>query len=109
MGFRHALRSLRHTPWYSVTVIGTIALSMMLATTVFAIADGVLFKRLPYKQPHELFIVGGPFSNVPSFAEIRAWAAAVPDVPVAAYGHVFTLGSTADASPTTVRAARVGA
>src|SRR5690242_7074517 len=32
-----SLRSLRRTPWYSLTVIGVIALTMTLATTVFAI------------------------------------------------------------------------
>jgi predicted permease len=60
---RQALRSLRRTPWYSLTVIGVIALSMTLATTVFAIVDGVLFKPLPYPKAHELYRISGGYSR----------------------------------------------
>jgi hypothetical protein len=59
---RPALRALRRTPWYAVTVTGVIALSMTLATTVFAVVDGVLFKPLPYPSPSELYGIEGWFS-----------------------------------------------
>ena len=36
---RHAARALAHAPWYSVTVIGVIALSMTFATATFAIGE----------------------------------------------------------------------
>ena len=52
---RHAFRSLRHSPWYSATVIGVSALGIALATTVFAVVDGVLFKPLPYARATEVF------------------------------------------------------
>jgi hypothetical protein len=85
MDLRHALRSLLRTPWYSATVVGTIALGLALATTVFALVDGALLRPLPYPRAHELYLINGPFSLVKSMNEIRAWAAAVPDVPLAAY------------------------
>jgi predicted lysophospholipase L1 biosynthesis ABC-type transport system permease subunit len=44
---RYAVRSLWRAPWYSATVVGVMALGMALATTVFAVVDGVLFKPLP--------------------------------------------------------------
>jgi predicted permease len=59
MTFRLAQRSLRRSPAYAVTSIGTIALTISLAATVFAIVDGVLFKPLPYRNPDELFSVAG--------------------------------------------------
>jgi putative ABC transport system permease protein len=59
MGLRLALRTLRRSPWYAATAIGTIALSISLAATVFAIVDGVLFKPLPYANPDQLYQVAG--------------------------------------------------
>ena len=91
---RPALRSLRRTPWYAVTVTGVIALSMTLATTVFAVVDGVLFKPLPYPSPSELFGIEGWYSwatergssspNAISRRDIDAWSAAVPDALIGA-------------------------
>lgn len=59
MSFRLAFRTLRRSPWYAATVIGTIALSISLAATVFAVVDGVLFKPLPYEAAERLFHVQG--------------------------------------------------
>ena len=44
---RFTLRTLRHAPWYSATVVGVVAVTLALATTVFAVVDGVLFRPLP--------------------------------------------------------------
>src|SRR5687768_16724098 len=54
---RRTLRSLRRAPWYAAAVAGVIALGMTLATTVFAVVDGLLFKPLPYQRASELFVV----------------------------------------------------
>lgn len=84
---RQAFRSLRAAPWYSFTVIGVIALSMALATTVFTIVDGVLFKPLPYRDAHQLHFIQPGFldpsarGRAPvSLNELDAWQAAMPDV-----------------------------
>ena len=63
---RQAARSLRRTPWYAGTIVAVVALSMALATTVFAVADGVLFKPLPYPHPDELYLVRGTFDRPPA-------------------------------------------
>jgi putative ABC transport system permease protein len=98
-----ALRSLRRTPWYAVTVTGVMALSMALAASVFAIVDGVLFKPLPYARPAELFGIEGWFSwmsergttslNAISRRDIEIWSAAVPEIQIAAaiFGTVAPL------------------
>lgn len=59
---RHACRVLIRSPWYTLTVTGVIALSMALATTVFAVVDGVLFKPLPYDRPADLYNLSGGYS-----------------------------------------------
>src|SRR5688572_25526939 len=61
--FRQSLRRLLGAPWYFATASAVIALSMALATTVFAVVDDVLFKTLPYERPEELFEVSGGYSE----------------------------------------------
>ena len=63
MTVRIAFRSLLRSPAYAATSIGTIALTIALAATVFAIVDGVLFKPLPYRDAHQLFRVLGADSR----------------------------------------------
>lgn len=106
--WRQSLRSLRRAPWYSLTVTSVIALAMTLATTVFAIVDGVLFKPLPYPRAEELYVVSGPYSLAASSREIREWAAAVPEAQVAVRGQTFTIGATNDDTPAPVTGAEVG-
>lgn len=75
---RYAVRSLRKSPWYAATVVGVIALGMTLATTVFAVVDGVLFKPLPYPEADRLVAIETGFTNLPvptrpSVSWIKAW------------------------------------
>jgi predicted permease len=95
-------RRLRRLPGYSATVIATTALTMALATAVFTIVDGVLFKPLPYERAGELFHVSGGYSDElrsqnpsgvsnrfglgVSILDAREMEAAVPGVRVAVYG-----------------------
>ncbi len=84
---RQTLRAVRRTPWYSMTVVGVVAITMALASTVFAVVDGVLFKPLPYKDADRLFVVQPGFQDpsvrgTPSVSarELAAWQAAMPEV-----------------------------
>jgi predicted permease len=106
--WRQSFRSLRRTPWYSLTVIGVIALTMTLATTVFAIVDGVLFKPLPYPRAEQLYAVTGPNGMAASAREIAEWAAAVPEAQMAMRGQIFTVGSTSADRPVAVTGTAVG-
>jgi hypothetical protein len=60
---RHAARDLARSPWYSVTVVGIMALAFSLSTTAFALFDGVLFKPLPYTSPARLVSISLEFSS----------------------------------------------
>lgn len=84
--FRYSVRSLKRAPWYAITTISVIALSMALATTVFAVVDGVLFKPLPYPNVSELYAVRGGWraasnsgTTTVSLSDVTAWKSAVPE------------------------------
>lgn len=93
-GLRHAIRSLRRAPWYSVAVVGVIALGMAFATTAFAVVDGVLFKPLPYRDHAQLYAAGRMFIRegepIPRFlmasaVDVEAWARAIPEATFATF------------------------
>ena len=105
---RQAVRSLRRTPWYSVTVMGVAALSISLAATVFAIVDGVLFKPLPFPHADELYEVSGPNGYGLSLRDIQDWAAAMPEVQLAAVQGVRKIGSIGTDQLVPVYAAGIG-
>jgi hypothetical protein len=96
MTFRLALRTLRRSPWYATTVVGTVALTIALAATVFAVVDGVLFKPLPYPASHRLFNVAGSSGRAgegtASFAAADVAYLAVADSRIAVTG--FGIGSS---------------
>jgi putative ABC transport system permease protein len=51
---RHALRSYRRTPGFTLVVVFTLALGIGGATTIFSLVDAVLLKPLPYSDPDRL-------------------------------------------------------
>lgn len=94
---RSTVRSMSASPWYAMAVVGVVAATMALATTTFAIVDGVLFRPLPYPEADSLVAVQPDFRDVgrpaatlggvtlsydASVPDLRNWQAAVPDVPL---------------------------
>ena len=53
-----AIRSLLRTPGFSLTALLALAIGIGAATTVFSVADHMLFRRLPYADPDRLVTVG---------------------------------------------------
>jgi predicted permease len=106
MELRQAFRSLRRTPSYSLTVIAVIALSMCLATTVFAVVDGVLFRGLPFQNASELQLFTGPTAL--SLKDVGEWPAAATDVRMSPYQSTFEIGATVEDRPSRLMGARVG-
>ena len=53
-----AVRSLRRAPGFALTALLALALGIGAATTVFSVADRLLFRPLPYGDPDRLVTVG---------------------------------------------------
>ena len=54
---RHALRTLRRSPGFTATVVGTLGLAIGTITAVFAVLDHVLLSPLPYAHPERLVFI----------------------------------------------------
>jgi predicted permease len=80
---RFAWRAVCQARWYSATVTGVLGAGIALATVVFAVVDGVLFKPLPFFRAEELFLlrarIGTELPPV-SYRDIAGWSEAVPDL-----------------------------
>jgi predicted permease len=51
---RHAIRSYRRTPGFTLVVVLTLALGICGATTIFGVVDAVMLRPLPYPDPDRL-------------------------------------------------------
>ena len=100
---RLAARSLRRSLAFTLTAVATIALSMILASTTFAVVDGVLFKPLPYPDADRLFALyaarNRPGAERLSFTsrELDYWRT-VPGVRIATLQRVGEVGSLGDST-----------
>src|SRR5690242_12015703 len=81
---RVALRTIRKSPWFSVTVIVMLALGIGANSAIFTLADQMLLRLLPAKDPRSLVLLNyvGPFIggscrpctntfSYPAYSEIR--------------------------------------
>src|SRR5579863_389557 len=75
--FSQAYRQFRRSPAFTLTVIGTLALTVGLSTTVFSIMDAVFLRPLPYGNPERVFslLTSSPqgFSQPASYPEYVDW------------------------------------
>ncbi len=113
--FFYAFRTLRKSPLFTITVVVTIALAIGASTAIFSVTNGVLLRKLPYKDPERLVLTCSdmqkrnvkdfPLSNV-DFQDIRNGAKNNFDDFAAVNTFRFTLPGL-DGKPERVRAAAV--
>ena len=56
---RFALRLLRRNPGFTIVSVLTIALGLGVNVAIFSLADGMLFRPLPYRDPDRLVLIQG--------------------------------------------------
>jgi putative ABC transport system permease protein len=74
--FRHAIRTLRKSPGFSILVIAVLAVGIGANTAIFTIVDGVLLKPLPFQDPTRLVAVDTTTRNEPddtSYPDFLDW------------------------------------
>ena len=66
---RHAVRSLRRTPAFTLTAILTLVIGIGAVAAIFAVVNGVLLKPLAYGNPDRLV---GTWHDLPPLSMTRA-------------------------------------
>jgi putative ABC transport system permease protein len=90
---RFGARVLRRSPLFTIAATLTLALGLGLNVAVFAVADGLLFRALPYGDPGRLFLLLAPRPS-------GGGAPSVPGAAVLAAGHGRTMASIAGVTET---------
>jgi putative ABC transport system permease protein len=113
--FFYAFRTLRKSPIFTITVVVTLALAIGASTAIFSVTNGVLLRKLPYRDPERLVLARGdlqkrnvkdfPLSNV-DFLDLRNGAKNNFEDFAAVNTFRFTLPAL-DGTPERVRGAAV--
>ncbi|MEZ5317932.1 MAG: ADOP family duplicated permease [Vicinamibacterales bacterium] len=111
---RLAVRGLRRTPGFTITTVLALALGIGAATTVFSIADGLLFRPLPYRDAGRLVSIGADirargFTDWAPYPEaVDGWRRGVTTLNgLAAFAGVNTLTLSLPGEPVELRTSRV--
>ncbi|MCG8460729.1 MAG: ABC transporter permease [Holophagales bacterium] len=62
---RFALRTLRRNPGVTLLAVGSLALAIAGNTIVFSLINGLLYRPLPYEEPHRLSLIGERAKDLP--------------------------------------------
>src|SRR5215472_12410102 len=110
---RHAVRQLRNSPAYSLTVVLALALGIGATTAIFSLVEGILLRPLPYADPDRLVMLGDHIGDSPHMP-VTAREIATYTTSTSAFSSVGGFSTTGyelsgDGTPQQVDAARLNA
>ena len=70
---RYAVRSLYKNPGFTTVAVLTLMLGIGANTAMFSLIDGLLFKKLPVENPHELVVLRPEDANEPQAFTYPTW------------------------------------
>lgn len=114
---RYSARSLLHSRGYAFVVVGTLALGIAANSSIFSIANAILFKPLPYRDPAKLMVIwdGMEMLNIPEawvtgpeVARMRSELKTFEGFAAVRSGSV-TIAASSDAEPQQIPVASVSA
>lgn len=110
---RTAVRSLWQSPWFSITVVVTLAIAIGANALIFSVVDGVLLGALPFGAADRLVAVtsmsAGDGSTVVSAPDFADWRVQVHQLDGLAAYTQETTNLTEASGPARMRAADVSA
>ncbi len=112
---RFAFRTLRHSKWFTLTAVLTLALGIGANTAIFSVVETLLLRQLPYRDPDRIVMVWvknpeqGFDRDVTSYPRLQDWRAQSRTIEAFA-GYSATLRAlTGHGDPEQVRSAMVTA
>jgi putative ABC transport system permease protein len=69
---RHAIRALRAAPAFTAVALAVLALCVGATVAVFSVVDAVIFRSLPFDEPHRLVAVGEEHRPSPEWPNLVA-------------------------------------
>lgn len=78
---RYAFRTLRHSKWFTLTALLTLALGIGANTAIFSVVETLLLRQLPYRDPDRIVMVWvtnpeqGVDRDVTSYPRLEDWRA----------------------------------
>ncbi|MGH9702867.1 MAG: ABC transporter permease, partial [Candidatus Acidiferrales bacterium] len=113
--FRYGIRKLVKSPGFTFFAVMALALGIAANTAIFSLADAVLFRPLPYRDPGRLVMVWEDSSfigfpeNTPAPGNFRDWSAQNHSFEQMAAYRRSSLNLTGDGQPERLIAGRVTA
>jgi predicted permease len=69
---RYGLRQLRRSPGFTVVAVLSLALGIGANTAIFSLINGILYKSLPVRNPHELRVINWTFDPTHNWPMMRS-------------------------------------
>ena len=109
---RHAVRAMRKSPGFTAVVVCSLALGIGANTGIFSVADTLLLRPLPVRQPAEVLTVASTFlpdggslvASYPEYVDIRDRSVSFDGLIA-----ITTIGAALASEPDATPAFRVGA